>query len=175
MRNLQAVVVVVTPTSVIQAPRTLTRVMPAHAIPTVQWATNWTTLKISLTKMYQRTKRRKQTMRMVRARRLVNVILYEVVSSHPIWICGYNRVIGTFCSMQRTVLLNIRFFFQDSENSVPSWASSISLDSQTEEAIVEFMRKFISVLFEDSSTISLDIKSEFGLKTRVITWSIHLQ
>lgn len=57
--------------------------------------------------------------------------------------------------------------FLESENSVPSWASSISLDSQTEEAIVEFMRKFVSVLFEDSSTISLDIKSEFGLKTRV--------
>lgn len=51
---------------------------------------------------------------------------------------------------------------------MPSWASSISLDSQTEEAIVEFMKKFISVLFEDSSSISLDSKSEFGLKTRVI-------
>ncbi|XP_037038066.1 uncharacterized protein KIAA0513 [Bradysia coprophila] len=57
----------------------------------------------------------------------------------------------------------------ESENSVPSWASSISLDSQTEEAIVEFMRKFVSALFEDSTTISLDSKSEFGLKSRTET------
>ncbi|KAJ6626438.1 hypothetical protein Bhyg_17776, partial [Pseudolycoriella hygida] len=57
----------------------------------------------------------------------------------------------------------------ESEDSVPSWASSISLDSQTEEAIVEFMRKFVSVLFQDSSSISLDIKSEFGLKARTET------
>lgn len=63
----------------------------------------------------------------------------------------------------------------ESENSVPSWASSISLDSQTEEAIVEFMRKFIAMLFEDSSSISLDIKSEFGLKTRVTHLTLLLQ
>lgn len=56
----------------------------------------------------------------------------------------------------------------ESENSVPSWASSISLDSQTEEATLEFMKRFVFELFEDSSSISLDVKSEFGNLAAVI-------
>lgn len=56
----------------------------------------------------------------------------------------------------------------ESENSVPSWASSISLDSQTEETTLEFMKRFVNALFEDSSSISLDIKSEFGNLATVI-------
>lgn len=55
----------------------------------------------------------------------------------------------------------------ESLNSVPSWASSISLDCQSDETIVEFMKNFVQILYEDSTTITLDIKSEFGHKARV--------
>ena len=54
----------------------------------------------------------------------------------------------------------------ESENSVPSWASSISLDSQSEEAILDFMRRFVNILFHDSSSITLELKSEFGQYAR---------
>ncbi|XP_055597120.1 uncharacterized protein KIAA0513 [Uranotaenia lowii] len=54
----------------------------------------------------------------------------------------------------------------ESENSVPSWASSISLDSQSEEAILDFMKRFIEILFRDSSSITLELKSDFGQYAR---------
>uniref|UniRef100_A0A182TFL0 SBF2 domain-containing protein n=1 Tax=Anopheles melas TaxID=34690 RepID=A0A182TFL0_9DIPT len=50
----------------------------------------------------------------------------------------------------------------ESENSVPSWASSISLDSQSEEAVLDFMKRFVRILFHDSSSITLQLKSDFG-------------
>lgn len=56
----------------------------------------------------------------------------------------------------------------ESENSVPSWASSISLDSQSEEAILDFMKRFVKILFRESSSITLELKSDFGQYARVI-------
>jgi hypothetical protein len=54
----------------------------------------------------------------------------------------------------------------ESNNSVPSWASSISLDSQSDEAD-KFMKKFVSILFKDSSSITLELKADFGNFARV--------
>uniref|UniRef100_A0A7G3AGQ2 Putative conserved plasma membrane protein n=1 Tax=Lutzomyia longipalpis TaxID=7200 RepID=A0A7G3AGQ2_LUTLO len=54
----------------------------------------------------------------------------------------------------------------ESVNSVPSWASSISLDSQSEEVVLEFMRRFLTALFDNSCAISLELKSEFGQMAR---------
>lgn len=51
----------------------------------------------------------------------------------------------------------------ESQNSVPSWASSISLDDhRCDEPSKEFMRKFSEILFTNPSTIGLELKSEFG-------------
>uniref|UniRef100_A0A182JUG6 SBF2 domain-containing protein n=1 Tax=Anopheles christyi TaxID=43041 RepID=A0A182JUG6_9DIPT len=57
----------------------------------------------------------------------------------------------------------------ESENSVPSWASSISLDSQSEEAVLDFMKRFVRILFHDSSSITLQLKSDFGQFARTET------
>lgn len=56
----------------------------------------------------------------------------------------------------------------ESNNSVPSWASTISLDSQTDDVVIEFIRRFLKTLFDnDSDKISLDMKAEFGQVARV--------
>lgn len=57
-----------------------------------------------------------------------------------------------------------------SANSVPSLPSSLSLDSRTDESqpSLVFMRDFIEVLFADSGAITLDLKSEFGSRARVL-------
>ncbi|KFB37638.1 AGAP007789-PA-like protein [Anopheles sinensis] len=57
----------------------------------------------------------------------------------------------------------------ESENSVPSWASSISLDSQSEEAVLDFMKRFVRILFHDSTSITLQLKSDFGQYARTET------
>jgi hypothetical protein len=49
----------------------------------------------------------------------------------------------------------------------PSSISSFSLDSQSEEAVLEFMRRFTSVLFSDVASITLELKAEFGQYSRV--------
>ncbi|XP_034252159.1 uncharacterized protein KIAA0513 [Thrips palmi] len=52
-----------------------------------------------------------------------------------------------------------------SEGSVRSWASSLSLDSQSDEATaaaVEFMRKYVTDLFATPGDISLEQKAKFG-------------
>lgn len=61
-------------------------------------------------------------------------------------------------------------YFQGSEGSVQSWASSLSFDSQSDEMTaeaVEFMRKFVGDLFRESSAIPLDQKSKFGQLAQV--------
>ncbi|XP_035779409.1 uncharacterized protein KIAA0513-like isoform X1 [Anopheles albimanus] len=57
----------------------------------------------------------------------------------------------------------------ESENSVPSWASSISLDSQSEEAVLDFMKRFVRILFNDSGSVTLQLKSDFGQYARTET------
>ncbi|XP_011197679.2 uncharacterized protein KIAA0513 isoform X1 [Bactrocera dorsalis] len=60
------------------------------------------------------------------------------------------------------------FIRSESQNSVPSWASSISLDCRAgEEPIKEFMKRFIEVLFTNASAIGLELKAEFGALARI--------
>lgn len=55
----------------------------------------------------------------------------------------------------------------ESNYSAQSWGSIISLDSPSEDKALEFMRRFVAILFEDSSILTLELKSEFGVKSRV--------
>lgn len=55
----------------------------------------------------------------------------------------------------------------ESETSVEIGGASASVNSQPEEALLEFMRTFVKMLFTDSSSITLNIKSEFGINSRV--------
>uniref|UniRef100_A0A1A9VF36 SBF2 domain-containing protein n=1 Tax=Glossina austeni TaxID=7395 RepID=A0A1A9VF36_GLOAU len=60
------------------------------------------------------------------------------------------------------------FIRSESQNSVPSWASSISLDCRAgEEPIKEFMKRFTETLFHSANTIDLESKSEFGALIRL--------
>lgn len=55
----------------------------------------------------------------------------------------------------------------ESNYSAQSWGSIISLDSPSEDKALEFMRRYVAVLFDDSSMLTLELKSEFGVKSRV--------
>ncbi|XP_053960705.1 uncharacterized protein LOC128864944 [Anastrepha ludens] len=60
------------------------------------------------------------------------------------------------------------FIRSESQNSVPSWASSISLDCRVgEEPVKEFMKRFTEVLFTNASAIGLELKAEFGALARI--------
>lgn len=54
-----------------------------------------------------------------------------------------------------------------SNGSVQSCVSTISSETQTENETLQFMRRFVTILFNDSSMLTLELKSEFGRKTRV--------
>lgn len=43
----------------------------------------------------------------------------------------------------------------------------MSFESQAENETLHFMRRFVTILFRDSSLLTLELKSEFGRKTRV--------
>lgn len=60
-----------------------------------------------------------------------------------------------------------QFCHSESNYSAQSWGSVISLDSPSEDEALEFMRRFVAFLFEDSSMLTLELKSEFGVKSRV--------
>ncbi|XP_043271788.1 uncharacterized protein KIAA0513 isoform X2 [Venturia canescens] len=49
-----------------------------------------------------------------------------------------------------------------SSGSVQSWASSLSADSQSEEAAADFMKSFVPLLFETPSNIDQEQKANFG-------------
>nr|XP_050856146.1 uncharacterized protein KIAA0513 isoform X1 [Vespula vulgaris]XP_050856147.1 uncharacterized protein KIAA0513 isoform X1 [Vespula vulgaris] len=49
-----------------------------------------------------------------------------------------------------------------SSSSVQSWASSLSADSQSEEAAADFMKTFVPLLFEAPNTIDQEQKANFG-------------
>lgn len=49
-----------------------------------------------------------------------------------------------------------------SSGSVQSWASSLSADSQSEEAAVDFMKSFVPLLFDAPHTIDQEQKANFG-------------
>lgn len=49
-----------------------------------------------------------------------------------------------------------------SSGSFQSWASSLSADSQSEEAAADFMKSFVPLLFEAPDTIDQEQKAKFG-------------
>ncbi|XP_011303672.1 uncharacterized protein KIAA0513 isoform X2 [Fopius arisanus] len=49
-----------------------------------------------------------------------------------------------------------------SSGSVQSWASSLSADSQSEEAAADFMKAFVPLLFDAPDTIDQEQKANFG-------------
>lgn len=60
------------------------------------------------------------------------------------------------------------FIRSESQNSVPSWASSISLDCRAgEEPVKEFMKHFTQLLFNNCASINVELKSEFGVLLRL--------
>ncbi|KAH8294569.1 hypothetical protein KR044_010551 [Drosophila immigrans] len=60
------------------------------------------------------------------------------------------------------------FIRSESQNSVPSWASSISLDCRAgEEPVKEFMENFTKQLFNNSAAVNVELKSEFGVLLRL--------
>lgn len=60
------------------------------------------------------------------------------------------------------------FIRSESQNSVPSWASSISLDCRAgEEPVKEFMKHFTQLLFSNSAAVNLELKSELGVLLRL--------
>lgn len=60
------------------------------------------------------------------------------------------------------------FIRSESQNSVPSWASSISLDCRAgEEPVKEFMKHFTHLLFNNLAAVNLELKSEFGVLLRL--------
>lgn len=69
---------------------------------------------------------------------------------------------------QQSAAESKQFCHSESNYSAQSWDSIISLDSPSEDEALEFMRAFVTILFEDSSLLTLELKSEFGEKSRVI-------
>lgn len=68
---------------------------------------------------------------------------------------------------QQSAAESKQFCHSESNYSAQSWGSIISLDSPSEDEALEFMRAFVTILFEDSSLLTLELKSEFGEKSRV--------
>jgi hypothetical protein len=64
----------------------------------------------------------------------------------------------------------IIFHHTGSEGSIQSWASSLSLDSQTDETAaeaIEYMKNFVATLFSDSNAITREQKAAFGKYAQV--------
>lgn len=63
-----------------------------------------------------------------------------------------------------------QFIRSESENSVPSWASSISLDVETEvPSTRDFMCHLVEKLFEKPKLLAIDeVKKEFGVNVRSV-------
>jgi len=52
--------------------------------------------------------------------------------------------------------------YSGSSGSVQSWASSLSADSQSEEAAADFMKTFVPLLFDAPNSIDQEQKANFG-------------
>lgn len=63
--------------------------------------------------------------------------------------------------------LEVKMWHKSESESVGPSCSSISMDSSTDEAVFEFTRKFVSILFADSLAITLELKHQFGQYARV--------
>lgn len=57
--------------------------------------------------------------------------------------------------------------YSNSDLSLQSLKSIASLESQCEDDTLEFMKRYVDILFENCAQLTLELKSEFGLKSRV--------
>lgn len=58
--------------------------------------------------------------------------------------------------------LEVKMWHKSETESVAPSCSSLSMDSSTDEAVFEFMRRFVTTLFTDSLAITLEFKHQFG-------------
>ncbi|CRL05248.1 CLUMA_CG018185, isoform A [Clunio marinus] len=63
--------------------------------------------------------------------------------------------------------MEVKMWQKSESESVALSCSSISLDSSSDEVTFEFMRRFVSTLFTDSSSITLELKHQFGQHARL--------
>lgn len=63
--------------------------------------------------------------------------------------------------------LEVKMWHKSETESVAPSCSSLSMDSSTDEAVFEFMRRFVTTLFTDSLAITLEFKHQFGQYARV--------
>ncbi|KAL7025864.1 hypothetical protein ACKWTF_013667 [Chironomus riparius] len=63
--------------------------------------------------------------------------------------------------------LEVKMWHKSESESVGPSCSSISMDCSADEAVFEFMRRFVSILFTDSLAITLELKHQFGQYARV--------
>lgn len=63
--------------------------------------------------------------------------------------------------------LEVKMWHKSETESVAPSCSSISMDSSSDEATFEFMRRFVLILFTDSLNITLELKHQFGQFARV--------
>ncbi|XP_031617053.1 uncharacterized protein KIAA0513 [Contarinia nasturtii] len=59
-----------------------------------------------------------------------------------------------------------RWDYSNSDHSIQSLKSIASLESQCEDDTLEFIRRYVDILFDNSAQLTLELKSEFGLKSR---------
>ena len=63
--------------------------------------------------------------------------------------------------------LEVKMWHKSETESLAPSCSSISMDSSSDEVTFEFMRRFVSILFTDSVSITLELKHQFGQYARV--------
>lgn len=68
--------------------------------------------------------------------------------------------------------MEVKMWHKSETESVAQSCSSLSMDSSTDEAIFEFMRRFVTTLFIDSQAITLEFKHQFGQYARVRIFSL---
>lgn len=57
--------------------------------------------------------------------------------------------------------------YSNSDHSLQSLKSIARLESQCEDDTLEFIKRYVEILFENCAQLTLELKSEFGLKSRV--------
>lgn len=71
------------------------------------------------------------------------------------------------CSISEASIELKQWNYANSDASVQSLKSIASLESQSEDDILQFMRQFVDILFQNNAQLTLELKSEFGIRTRV--------
>jgi hypothetical protein len=81
----------------------------------------------------------------------------------------------SLCDGNSIESLEVKMWHKSESESVAPSCSSLSMDCSTDEAIFEFMRRFVSILFTDSTAITLELKHQFGQYARVSVLRMRLK